>query len=54
MTGMVSLNPYSNGLLSEMFVASATLITIRLNPYSNGLLSEANTQPMLSLVIAMS
>ena len=37
---MLSLNPYSNGLLSERWILSLRRVVSSLNPYSNGLLSE--------------
>ena len=41
------LNPYSNGLLSELHQWKTGVLQNRLNPYSNGLLSETLAESML-------
>ena len=35
-----SLNPYSNGMLSDFVLGMLVSISNRLNPYSNGMLSD--------------
>ena len=37
----ISLNPYSNGMLSDTNAQAQEADTVRLNPYSNGMLSDA-------------
>ena len=35
-----SLNPYSNGILSDLCRQTVVSMFVRLNPYSNGILSD--------------
>ena len=57
MFGDMSLNPYSNGTLSDMCIIAYYWCNRRLNPYSNGTLSDSSRHgrkgfvPVLILIL---
>ena len=49
-----SLNPYSNGILSDLMLNKLTFKCSGLNPYSNGILSDNQKESILDFLLYFS